>query len=117
MKYGVLISLAGGEYRRDDVRYGLLLYILIPAHLFVGYLIELMASQHARTTLMQSRKMKDENGKPVKGPPPTEKAAWKMIALCHTINATFSLGFTSWVIYYHIHHPLIGTLCQFHVGQ
>lgn len=117
MKYGVLISLAGGEYRRDDVRYGVMLYILIPAHLFVGYVIELLASQHARKALAESRKFKDENGKPVKGPQPEAKAAWKLIALGHTINATVSLGFTSWVIYYHIHHPLIGTLCQFHVGR
>lgn len=111
MKYGVLISLTGGEYRQEDIKVGLLLYCLIPAHLFVGYLIELLASIHARKALKESRTA----GAGKKDP--KLRAAWTLIALAHTVNATLSLGVASYLIYYKIFHPLIGTLCQFHVGE
>ena len=108
VKYGVLIQLSGSEFRKDDVRMGLLLYFLIPAHLFVGYLIELIASANARSAHAHNKK--DDNKDP------KLRAAWALIAFAHTINATLSLGITTGVVYYKIHHPLIGSLCQFHAG-
>lgn len=108
MKYGMLIGFDGSEFTREDVRIGLALYCLIPVHLFVGYLIELVASQHARGAQAQNKK--DDNKDP------KLRAAWVLIAFAHAINATLSLGITTSVVYWKIHHPLIGSLCQFHAG-
>lgn len=87
---------------------GALLYFFIPAHLFVAYLIELVAASQAR--LVQSRTKKDEE-------PPTLRAAWLLIACAHAVNATLSLGVANYVVYYSIHHPMVGTLCEFHAGR
>lgn len=106
MKYGVLIRLSSSGFCKEDVLMGLLLYCLIPAHLFVGYLIELIASIHARGAQAHNKKYDNKN--------PKLRAAWAAIAFAHTINATLSLGIASGVIYWRIHHPLIGSLCQFH---
>jgi len=84
---------------------GALLYFLIPAHLFVAYLIELVAASQAR--LAQPRTKKDEE-------PPK---AWLLIACAHAVNATLSLGVANYVVYYNIHHPMVGTLCEFHAGR
>lgn len=108
MKYGMLISISGDEFRRDDLQYGLLLYCLIPLHLFVGYLIELIAAKRARGARVQNEKRDNKD--------PKLRAAWAIIALAHTINATANVGLASGIVYYKIYHPLIGTLCQFHSG-
>jgi diacylglycerol O-acyltransferase-1 len=53
-------------------------------------------------------------------PTPTEaerqefNATWKLIAWVHGLNATLCLGITSVIVYYYIHHPLIGTLAEVH---
>lgn len=104
MKYGFIISLQH-DIRADDIRMGALLYFLIPAHLFVAYLIEIVAASQAR--LAQSRTKKDEE-------PPKLRAAWLLIACAHAVNATLSLGVANYVVYYNIHHPMVGTLCEFH---
>lgn len=39
---------------------------------------------------------------------------WYLIAFAHGLNATVNLLFASFVVYYHIHHPGIGTLCELH---
>ncbi|TGZ76688.1 hypothetical protein EX30DRAFT_230952 [Ascodesmis nigricans] len=109
MKYGVLISLTGGEYRQEDIRIGLLLFSFIPAHLFIGYLIELLAATRARDALRESRKA----GKA--GQDPKLRPMWTIIAAAHTVNATASLGIASYLVYNKIFHPLIGTMCEIHV--
>ncbi|RPB19508.1 hypothetical protein L211DRAFT_859079 [Terfezia boudieri ATCC MYA-4762] len=104
LSYGFIISLQH-DIRADDIRMGALLYFLIPAHLFVAYLIEIVAASQAR--LAQSRTKKDEE-------PPKLRAAWLLIACAHAVNATLSLGVANYVVYYNIHHPMVGTLCEFH---
>lgn len=42
------------------------------------------------------------------------QSAWKLIAWLHGINATFFLLTTSYIVYFYIHHPLIGTLSEMH---
>lgn len=37
-----------------------------------------------------------------------------MIWVAHAINVTVALAFTTWVVYHHVHHPLIGTLAETH---
>ncbi|KAI5821019.1 MBOAT, membrane-bound O-acyltransferase family-domain-containing protein [Pyronema omphalodes] len=108
MKYGVLIQLSGAEFRKDDVQMGLLLYCLIPVHLFIGYIIELVASMHARSAQAHNKKHDNKD--------PKLRAAWKWIAFAHAVNATLSLSVASGIVYFKIHHPLIGSLCQFHAA-
>lgn len=42
------------------------------------------------------------------------RTAWYLIAFAHGINATLNLVIATYVVYYHIHHPGIGTLCELH---
>lgn len=42
------------------------------------------------------------------------QSTWKLIAWIHGINITFCLGITSVIVYFFIHHPLIGTLSEVH---
>jgi diacylglycerol O-acyltransferase-1 len=39
---------------------------------------------------------------------------WYLIAIAHAVNATLNLAITSFTVYYYIHHPGIGTLCELH---
>jgi diacylglycerol O-acyltransferase-1 len=108
-KYGVLIRLSGAEFRKDDILMGVMLYCLIPAHLFIGYLIELVASIHACNEEAYNKKHDKTD--------PTPRTAWKWVAFAHTINATLGLGVATGIVYFRIHHPMIGSLCQFHAGE
>lgn len=115
MKYGVLICISCHDIRRQDVILGTLLYALVPIHLLVAYIIEIVAAQQARGAV--GRRKRSDAGIHA---PENEKdrkdfnATWKFIAVAHTINATLCLGITNVVVYFYIHHPGIGTLCELH---
>lgn len=115
-KYGVLICLSCHDYRRQDVVYGSILYFLVPCHLFVAYIIELVAAQQAKGALAKTKK----NDSPIDNPTQRYqelrafRASWYFIAFAHGINATLNLVIATYVVYYHIHHPGIGTLCELH---
>jgi hypothetical protein len=47
-QYGVLICIKCHDFRRSDLQLGLALYLLIPCHLLIAYLIELIAAANAR---------------------------------------------------------------------
>ncbi|KAL2355878.1 diacylglycerol acyltransferase DGAT2 [Cryomyces antarcticus] len=112
-KYGVLICLSCHDYRRQDVIYGSILYLLVPCHLFVAYIIELAAAQQAKGAVARAKKTEDT-------PQQAERerkrfqTTWHLIALAHGINATLNLIIATTVVYYYIHHPGIGTLCEIH---
>ncbi|KHN99671.1 diacylglycerol acyltransferase DGAT2 [Metarhizium album ARSEF 1941] len=88
-----------------------LLYFLIPCHLLVAYLIELAAARHAR----RPRK-RLEPASP--GPSEQDKikfhSTWVLAAWAHGINMTLAFALTTFVVYYYIHHPLVGTLTEMH---
>jgi diacylglycerol O-acyltransferase-1 len=92
---------------------GLALYFLIPCHLLAAYLIELSA---ARQALVSRRKAEKRDGTTS----PTEdeyrrfQATWKVIWAAHAVNVTLALAITTFVVYFHIHHPLIGTIVEIH---
>ena len=120
MKYGVLICIQCHDYRKQDIVLGLILYALIPWHLFIAYLIELAAAAQTKRTLDGRKKKKP----PGKDTPAEENGVWGdrvsqliwlFTAFSHTINATACLVVTSYVVYYYIHHPGIGTMCELHV--
>ncbi|KFY44381.1 hypothetical protein V495_03488 [Pseudogymnoascus sp. VKM F-4514 (FW-929)] len=114
-KYGVLICLRCHNYKRHDLLIGFSLLLIIPCHLFAAYIIELAAAKHAKSQLAAS------NGRSgAETPTPTEaerkkfNSTWKLIAWLHGLNATLCLLVTSVVVYYYVHHPLIGTLSEVH---
>ncbi len=119
---------------------GLALYLLIPCHLLVAYVIEAVAAEHARWSRqgMGAKKKDDDDydgtrDKASRGDKgdtrggtrggtrsPTEDEsrrfllAWKLAAWAHGLNITVALALTTYVVFYHIHHPLIGTLTELH---
>ncbi|PNS17450.1 Diacylglycerol O-acyltransferase 1 [Sphaceloma murrayae] len=115
-KYGVLICIRCHDYRRQDVIYGSILYFLVPCHLFVAFVIEYAASQQARGALARAQKRKSEQSQVGQKSRElnTLNATWYFIAFAHGINASMNLIIATWVVYNHIHHPGIGTLCELH---
>ncbi|KAA8632377.1 hypothetical protein SMACR_00123 [Sordaria macrospora] len=120
-KYGVLICIGCHDFRKSDINMGLLLYFLIPCHLFIAYIIEYYAAVQARAERNAASEAKKGEGNHQDGTSsPTEEqhrkfqSTWKLVRLLHAINVTTALALTSYVVYYHIHHPLIGTLTEVH---
>ncbi|KAF2836698.1 diacylglycerol acyltransferase DGAT2 [Patellaria atrata CBS 101060] len=115
-KYGVLICIRCHDYRREDIIYGAILYFSVPCHLFAAYIIELAAAQSAKGAIARMKKASDQGQ--VSSSNELERAplktAWALIALAHGVNATLNLIIATTVVYYYIHHPGIGTLCELH---
>ena len=92
-----------------------ILYALVPCHLFIAYVIELSAAEHAKGVL--GRRKRNQAGD-VHSQEPTQPngrySTWRNIAIAHSLNATFCLVVTSLTVYFYIYHPLIGTICEVH---
>ncbi|KAI2642661.1 diacylglycerol O-acyltransferase [Xylaria nigripes] len=113
-KYGNLICLTCHDFRQKDVLIGLLLYVLVPCHLFIAYLLELVAAKQAQI----SRARFITSGcpaSPTKDQQARFRSTWLIIRMAHLFNTTLALAVHSWVVYFHIHHPLIGTITELHV--
>lgn len=113
MKYGVLICIRCHDYRRQDILLGLVLYLLVPCHLFVAYIIELAAAHQAKGALGRAKRHSEDildSAQAAK----SFRTTWLTIVWAHGINATLSLLVTSLTVYNLIHHPLIGTISQVH---
>ncbi|OAA58604.1 membrane bound O-acyltransferase [Niveomyces insectorum RCEF 264] len=139
-KYGVLICVRCHDFRQHDILLGLVLFLFIPVHLVVAFLIELAAAHQAqlwRARTVAAKKTKKTKGEEdrdgfgadgtgnVSGPgtgttSPTEDearrftATWHVVAWVHALNISSALAVATYVVYYHIHHPLIGTLAEMH---
>ncbi|KAJ4355696.1 uncharacterized protein N0V89_003716 [Didymosphaeria variabile] len=115
-KYGVLICISCHDYSRQDVIYGLALYFSIPCQLFLAYLIELVAAQQAKSALARMKRAGEEHNTRENQAAARRrfKKIWRIVAFCHGMHATFNLWISSYIVYYHIHHPGIGTLCELH---
>lgn len=112
-QYGVLICVRCHDFRKTDVQLGLALYFLIPCHLFLAYLVELVAARQARSSRAASKK-RNGTASPTEDESLKFQATWQLVWIAHAINVTIALVATSYVVYYHIHHPLIGTLTEMH---
>ncbi|PYI23639.1 putative diacylglycerol O-acyltransferase [Aspergillus violaceofuscus CBS 115571] len=110
MKYGVLICIKCHDYRKQDVVLGSILFALVPYHLFISYLIELTASKQAKQVVGQRKK--NGSAEAAERDQRTFRLTWWLSAFFHCINTLLSLGVTSFVVYFYIHHPGIGTLCE-----
>ncbi|MCJ1337353.1 hypothetical protein MMC09_002635 [Bachmanniomyces sp. S44760] len=98
-----------------DIILGALLYAIVPCHLFAAYIIELVASQHAKGVIGR-RKRSGSRPQGIRDPKERQGtyATWRNIAFAHSINATLGLLVTTLTVYFHIHHPLIGTISMLH---
>lgn len=113
-QYGVLICIRCHDYRKQDIYLGIFLYFLIPCHLLAAYVIELVAAQQARASRSTRSKKFSGISTPTEDDRRTFQSAWKLIAWAHGINATACLLITSTIVYFKIHHPLVGTLSEVH---
>lgn len=113
-KYGVLICIQCHDYSRKDVVLGLLLYFSVPCHLFIAYTIEYWAAAKAKGALGRAKKSEGDANAALEKEGQRLATTWIWIALAHALNATLNLIITSTVVYYHIFHPGIGTLCEIH---
>lgn len=95
------------------MKLGLWLYFLIPVHLVVAFAIERFAAKRAKATRLRAEQ-------PTGTSSPTEdehrkfQSTWKTAWMAHAANVTIALGYTTYIVYYKIHHPLIGTLTIAH---
>ncbi|OCT53441.1 Diacylglycerol O-acyltransferase 1 [Cladophialophora carrionii] len=114
-KYGLLITLKSNLSSRD-VKTALVLYACTPCHLFIAYVIERVAMEHAKGVIGRRKKTDPDADKK----PETEKQTkeflntWWLIAIAHTLNATLALTISSWWVYYRIHNPGLGTISELH---
>ncbi|KAI3336683.1 MBOAT family protein [Xylariaceae sp. AK1471] len=113
-KYGNLICLTCHDFRQKDVLLGLLLYVLVPCHLFIAYLLELVAAKQARISRAESVS-RGGSTSPTKDQQAKFQSTWSSIRRAHLVNATIALAVNSWVVYFHIYHPLIGTITELHI--
>ncbi|KAK5664098.1 hypothetical protein OQA88_313 [Cercophora sp. LCS_1] len=112
-KYGVLVCIRCHDFRRNDVQLGLALYFLIPCHFLLAYLIELVAARQARNSRARTKK-RDGTSSPTQDEHDRFHATWQLVWIAHAINVTLCLVATSYIVYFHMHHPLIGTLTEMH---
>lgn len=113
-KYGVLICISCHDYRRQDVKFGAILFLMTPCHLFVAYMIELIAAQEVKGAIGRAKKKDINSTTELQSRRQQFAPTWYLIAFAHGINATLNLVVASYVVYYHIYHPGIGTLCEMH---
>ncbi|KAL8867006.1 MAG: hypothetical protein Q9174_005942, partial [Haloplaca sp. 1 TL-2023] len=113
-KYGILICISCHNYRSSDLFLSTLLYALVPCHLFFAYAIELGAAKHAKGIVGRLKRSNAESPTGRLQASTAFQLTWYIIAWAHGINATFCLLVTTYAVYNHINHPLIGTICQIH---
>lgn len=118
-QYGVLICIRCHDYRRQDLILGAALLLIIPCHLLLAYVVELVAAHQARQSMKSGRKRSGTatpGGSYIASDEEARKfnSTWKLVAWIHGINITLCLVITSFVVYFFIHHPLIGTLTEIH---
>lgn len=100
-------------FRKHDLLLGLALYFIIPCFLWVAHSIELFAAQQAKASRALAIR-KGGAASPTQDQAKLFRAMWIRVRWLHGLNATLALGITSWAVYNHIHHPLIGTVTELH---
>lgn len=121
-KYGVLICVRCHDFRQHDVLLGLVLVLSMPVHLLIAFLIELAAADQAlllrKRTLRRNAERESRENSGTASPTEDEarrfRATWHLVAWLHAVNISLALAIASYVVYFHIHHPLIGTLAEAH---
>ena len=115
-QYGFLVCIRCHNVRQQDLIYGAVLFLLVPVHLFVAYIIELAAAQVAKSAIGRAKKSESRVNITAKLDSSSQAfhSTWHIIAFAHGINATLSLVIATTVVYFYIFHPGIGTICELH---
>lgn len=120
-KYGVLICISCHDYSSSDLRLGLILYLLVPCHLFVAYIIELVAASQAQGAIGRAKRQQETSSNDEQNSRRDSldaarsiRSTWQTIAFAHAVNTTLSLLVTTVTVYWGINHPLIGTISELH---
>lgn len=80
----------------------------------MAYSIEFAVAQQVKGVIGR-RKREQEDSAPQRAEDlKIFRKSWRYIAFAHTLNASLCLLVTTYVVYFHIHHPGLGTLCQLH---
>jgi diacylglycerol O-acyltransferase 1 len=79
----------------------------------IAYVIELVAAANAFDSRNSIQK-RSGSSSPTEDESKRFLRTWRMLRIAHAINVTAALAATSYVVYFHIHHPLIGTLTELH---
>jgi diacylglycerol O-acyltransferase-1 len=108
-----LICISCHDYSRSDIVTGLLLYMLVPAHLFVTYLIELAAAWQADRAYKRISKDRDDDSR-YAADLRKFNSSWYVVAFFHSVNAVSNLYIATKYVYYDIYHPGIGTMVELH---
>lgn len=113
-KYGILVSFGSWGLSSHDLWTGFWLYISVPIHLWIAYLIECGAAWQAKKALGWIKRGESKGEDRSLRQREKFRTWWYLIALAHGINATLNLVITTAVVYSSIFHPGIGTLCELH---
>jgi diacylglycerol O-acyltransferase 1 len=114
-KYGLLITLKSNVSNKD-IYTALGLYALTPVHLFVAFIIEKVAMEHVKGVIGRRKKIDGDGNIGTE----TEKEtveflnAWWWIAFGHIVNSTLALAITSFVVFFFVHNPGLGTISELH---
>jgi diacylglycerol O-acyltransferase 1 len=112
-QYGNLICFTCHDYRKQDLVLGLALYLVIPCFLWVAHSIEQYAAKQAKASKAMSVR-RGGSTSPTEEEEKKFRATWSEIRWAHGINASLALTITTYVVFVHIHHPLIGTATELH---
>ena len=114
-KYGVLICIGCHNIRHQDYFFGIGLYVMIPLNLFIAYGIELLAAKQARGLKQRcSGSVTAGSDGPSEDERRRFRRTWIIVAWAHMTNITLALLVTSYVVFFYIEHPAIGTLNEVH---
>ncbi|KAF7197537.1 Diacylglycerol O-acyltransferase 1C [Pseudocercospora fuligena] len=117
-KYGILVTLSGSKVREGDWMWFWVLYALTPCHLWLAFGIEQAAARFAKNITAQIKREGEDQRERILADDRQRYrswfSTWRAIAISHALNATFMLVFASYITYYHIHNPGLGTITELH---
>ena len=89
---------------------------MVPCHLFLAYAIESFAARKAKEAVGDAKKHDEphERDESINRAGTYFRSSWHVFALLHFVNITANLAVATNVVYWYIHHPGIGTLCELH---
>ncbi|ODQ53676.1 hypothetical protein SAICODRAFT_91538 [Saitoella complicata NRRL Y-17804] len=101
-KYGFLLGNPFATVPIGDVKNTVLVWCLIPLHILFAVTIEKYIAKKAIGT----KKKHVDN--------PTAHFRDHLYCLAHVINAGWLLAYVTYLVYFHIYHPLLGSACEVH---
>ncbi|KAJ1971201.1 hypothetical protein H4R35_005404 [Dimargaris xerosporica] len=124
IKYGFLISIPGQYVPPQDWVFAVVAFSLLPINIVLAFAIEWLVSYGFVQSLLTNKRDPQSTRAPSVAPGSTLDASrgggqhrcWAVgIGLAHALNLCIMLLFPSYVVYYHMYHPLLGLWIVFTV--